>query len=35
MSNVCIIINAILLYIGVVAYCYDDSDNYDDEELII
>ena len=36
MSDVCIIINAILLYIGVVTYCCDDNyDNYDDEELII
>ena len=33
MSDVCIIISAILLYIGVATCCCDD--NYDDEELII
>ena len=35
MSDVCIIISAILLYIGVVTNCCDTYDKYDNEELII
>ena len=35
MSDLCIIINAILLYIGIVTCCCDNNYNYDDEEIII